>query len=207
MSYPIPYCYQRYFPGGAGKNSSSEIQNMFLNYQRPIQLISSHGQDRVIAHTAGVFAVLCLRLVTLWTHTTLPTINICHCLKDLTVSPSGSKLGPVMCALQGLCGKSIRGIIRPGETGEGNTKLRTFKSREIIFIYNICLCYPIALKFCTEHGGDTAMFVINFRKDQTTKREVMDNLGLTRFRFKTSFVQLSYNETSPSTGFWYSNDV
>ena len=38
------------------------------------------------------------------------------------------------------------------------------KSCEIYFVNNIHFCCPILLKFCTEHGSDTAMLFAKFQK-------------------------------------------
>ena len=43
------------------------------------------------------------------------------------------------------------------------------KCREILFDHNIRFNCPIGLKFCTEHGSDTAVLCAKFQSDQSTE--------------------------------------
>ena len=65
----------------------------------------------------------------------------------------------------------------------------TLKSHEILFAHNLFISYLIALKFCTEHGSDTAVLCAKFQNDWTV---VVDERDFARFEFKTSFGRISY---------------
>ena len=43
---------------------------------------------------------------------------------------------------------------------------------------------PIVLKFCTEHGSDTAVLCIKFQDDCATERDVIDEQDFARFQLK-----------------------
>ena len=61
------------------------------------------------------------------------------------------------------------------------------KSREISFANILFISYPIVLKFCTEHGSDTAVLCAKFQNDWTTKTAVMDDRDFARFEFNSNF--------------------
>ena len=43
-----------------------------------------------------------------------------------------------------------------------------------MFAHDLFLCRPIILKFCTEHGSDTAMLCAKFQNDWATEMDVVD---------------------------------
>ena len=55
------------------------------------------------------------------------------------------------------------------------------KSREISFTHNLILSYQIILKFCTEHGSDTAVFCAKFQKDWIIEANVMEERDFAGF--------------------------
>ena len=61
------------------------------------------------------------------------------------------------------------------------------KSRGLSFAHNLILTYPIVLKFCGEHGDDTAMLSTKFQSDYTIETGVMDEREFTRFDFMMRF--------------------
>ena len=67
------------------------------------------------------------------------------------------------------------------------------KSRQISFAHKLFLNYPIVLKFCTEHGSDTAVLCAKFQNDWATETELMDEREFTRFDFKISLGGGSYS--------------
>ena len=71
------------------------------------------------------------------------------------------------------------------------------KSREISFVHNLLINYPIALIFCAEHGSDTAMLCVKFRNDCRNVAYVMDGWDYVRFGFKMSFGRISYIAQHP----------
>ena len=58
------------------------------------------------------------------------------------------------------------------------------KSRAISFVHNIRFNCPIGLKFCTEHGGDTAVPCAKIQSDRSTAAWVMGKRDFARFEFK-----------------------
>ena len=60
------------------------------------------------------------------------------------------------------------------------------KSCEISFARNLFLGYSIILKFCTEHGSDTAVLCAKFQNDWMNETDVMDEQVFARFEFKIS---------------------
>ena len=65
-------------------------------------------------------------------------------------------------------------------------------SREVSFTRNLFCNYPIVLKFCIEHGSDTAVLCAKFQNDRTMETGVMDERDFARFEFKISFGRISY---------------
>ena len=57
------------------------------------------------------------------------------------------------------------------------------KSHEISFAHNLFISNPIVLKFCTEHGSDTAMLSAKFQNNWTTDTDVMDEQAFVRWWF------------------------
>ena len=49
------------------------------------------------------------------------------------------------------------------------------------FHMNCFLVCPIMLKFCTEHGSDTAMFCAKFQNDWTTEMDDMEKRHFVRY--------------------------
>ena len=76
-----------------------------------------------------------------------------------------------------------------GYPSETHLKL---KSRDISFVHNIRFHCPIGLKFCTEHGSDTAVLCAKFQNDRSTEAWVMDKRDFARFEFKMNFGRISY---------------
>ena len=72
-----------------------------------------------------------------------------------------------------------------------------FVPREISFAHNSCFSWPIALKFCTEHGSFTAVLFAKFQTDWTIKTDVMDERDFARFKFMMSFGRISYIAQHP----------
>ena len=66
--------------------------------------------------------------------------------------------------------------VQKGYPSETQLKL---KSREIAFLHNISFSCPIVLKFCTEHGSDTAMLCAKNKTYWITNEE---SYGRTRFQ-------------------------
>ena len=58
--------------------------------------------------------------------------------------------------------------------------------------------YLIILKFCTEHGSDTAMLCAKFLNDWATERNVMDEWVFARSQFTITFTGVSYTTTNPN---------
>ena len=76
--------------------------------------------------------------------------------------------------------------------------LSRLKSREILFAQNVCLCWPIVLKFAQSTGGDTDRHSLsNISKNLTADMGVVDERDFTKFRFKLSFSGLSFIVTCP----------
>ena len=71
------------------------------------------------------------------------------------------------------------------------------KSREISFVHDIRFNCPIGLKFCIEHGSDTAVLCAKFQSDQSIEAWVMDKRDFTRFEFKMNFGRISYIAQGP----------
>ena len=65
------------------------------------------------------------------------------------------------------------------------------KSREVSFAHNLFRKWPIVLKFCTEHGSDTAVLCATFQNDWTIETDVMDEREFARFDVY-SHIQLEY---------------
>ena len=57
------------------------------------------------------------------------------------------------------------------------------KSREILFAHNSLLSWQIVLKFCTEHGSNTAVLCANFENDLSTYINTVDKQDFARFEF------------------------
>ena len=76
------------------------------------------------------------------------------------------------------------------------------KSRETLFAHNSCFIWPIALKFCSQHGSITAVLYAGFQTDWTIKTDVMDEQDFVRFEFKMSFGRISYIAQYPSYLKW-----
>ena len=68
------------------------------------------------------------------------------------------------------------------------------KSREISLAHNSGFSWPIALKFCTEHGSIIAVLCAKFQTDWTIEMDVMEERVFARFEFKMSFGRISYIE-------------
>ena len=75
-------------------------------------------------------------------------------------------------------------LCNKGYPSETHLKL---ESREISFIHNLVISYPIILKFYTELDNDSAVLCEKFQKDWATETGVMDDRDLARFEFKMSF--------------------
>ena len=75
------------------------------------------------------------------------------------------------------------------------------ESREISFAHKISLFSPIVLKFCTEHGSDTAVLCAKFQKDWTAESGVKDERNFARFEFKMSFRRMSHVAQCPRPDF------
>ena len=71
------------------------------------------------------------------------------------------------------------------------------QSRKILFIHNIHLDNSIILKFCTEHGSNTAVLCAKFQNDWMIETDGMDERDFTRFEFKMSFGWISYIAQHP----------
>ena len=71
-------------------------------------------------------------------------------------------------------------------------QIASSKSCEILFAYKSFLRDSIVLKFCTEHGSDTAMLCAKFQNNWTIQVDVMDELHLTGFEFKMSFGHVTW---------------
>ena len=67
------------------------------------------------------------------------------------------------------------------------------KSHEISFVHIISFNCPISLKFCTEHGSDTAVLCAKFQLAW-----VFGKRGFARFEFKMSFGRISYIAPIPA---------
>ena len=76
-----------------------------------------------------------------------------------------------------------------GYPSETHLKL---KSAEILYVHNLLINHSIVLKFCPEHGSDTAMLCAKFQNDWTTETDFMDERDIARFEFKMSFRRISY---------------
>ena len=76
-----------------------------------------------------------------------------------------------------------------GYPSETHLKL---KSCEISFVHNICFNGPIGLKFCTEHGSDTAMPCAKFQSNWSNEAWVLDKRDFAKFKFKMNFRRISY---------------
>ena len=57
------------------------------------------------------------------------------------------------------------------------------KSREISFVHNLFLSYPIILKFYIEHDSITAVLCAKLRNDYTAAKDVIDGRNFARFEF------------------------
>ena len=68
------------------------------------------------------------------------------------------------------------------------------KYREISFVHHSFFSNPIVLKFCTEHGSDTAVLL---QSDRTTETDVTAERDFARFEFKMSFERVSYIAQHP----------
>ena len=94
-----------------------------------------------------------------------------------------------------LCFGGTQGVLcNIGYPSETHLKL---KSREYSFVHNICLGYPIILKFYTEHGSDTAVLCAKFQNAWIIETDVRDEHDFARFEFKMSFGWISYIAQHP----------
>ena len=90
---------------------------------------------------------------------------------------------------------SIPGVLcYIGYPSETHLKL---KSCEISFVHNIHLNCPMGLKFCTEHGSDTAVLCAKFQTDRWTEAWVMSKRDFVRFEFKMNFGRISHIAQGP----------
>ena len=65
------------------------------------------------------------------------------------------------------------------------------KYREPLFAHNLFCSGPIILKFCTEHGSDTAMLFVKLLNDRSAETDVIDKKVCTRFELKMSLKRIS----------------
>ena len=65
------------------------------------------------------------------------------------------------------------------------------KSHKNSFSDNICRSCPVILKFCTEHGRDTAVLCAKFQDNWIIKMDVMGERDFVRFEFKICFRRIS----------------
>ena len=79
-------------------------------------------------------------------------------------------------------------------------KLTKLKFRKMSFIHNICYCYLIVLKFCTEHGSITAVLCAKFQNHWTTEKNAMDRWHFMRFDLKLSLRQMLTTAMAPGSG-------
>ena len=73
------------------------------------------------------------------------------------------------------------------------------KSREVTFVHNLFITYPIVSTVCTEHGSDATVLFAKFQKEWTTETNVMGERDFARFEFKMSFGRISYIAQDPSS--------
>ena len=55
------------------------------------------------------------------------------------------------------------------------------KSREISFVHNLFLGYPIILQSCSMNGSDIVVLCTKFRNDWTTEIDIIDERDFARF--------------------------
>ena len=114
---------------------------------------------------------------------------ICQYL--LPLSPLGHVLWWPLLKLQSWYPGVLFNIRYPSET---HLKL---KSRENSFVNNIHFNCPIGLKFCTEHGNDTAVLCAQFQSDWSTEAWVMGKRDFARFELKMNFGRIAYIAQGP----------
>ena len=68
---------------------------------------------------------------------------------------------------------------------------------QISFVHNIRFNCPIGLKFCTEHGSNTAVLCATFQSDRWTGAWVMGKRDFASFESKMNFGRISYNAQGP----------
>ena len=71
------------------------------------------------------------------------------------------------------------------------------KSRKISFAHNFCRRRWILLKFCREHGSQTAVFCAKFQKDSLTQMDVIWKWDLAIFHGKWHFGRIVYSGKGP----------
>ena len=78
----------------------------------------------------------------------------------------------------------------------------TCKSCEIKLACNISFAWCIILKFCTEHGSNTAMLCAKFENYTSIAKWLIDRHDLERFELKTDFGRIWCIVTSPEFLEW-----
>ena len=94
-----------------------------------------------------------------------------------------------MSLLHTVHGSGSGGYNNIDDPSENHFKL---KSRKVSFFYNIHCTPRIFLKFCTEHGSDTAVLCAKFQKNPSNRKESMGKRDFSRFHCKVYFGWVVY---------------